>query len=257
MEEAYSGFAKVYDEFMDNVPYGEWAVYLKMLLGDYQIEDGLLLDLGCGTGTLTECMSKSGFEMIGIDNSEEMLEIAVEKKEKSGSNTLYLLQDMRSFELYGTVRAVFSICDSINYITSTDDLLRTFQLVNNYLDKDGIFIFDLNTEYKYQEILAENTFAENREECSFIWENYYDLDSCQNEYDLTLFIRDKDFKFQKYEEIHYQRAYSLSVIQELLQKAGMQFLHAYDAFTKNEPGEQSERIYVIAKEGRQEGKKYL
>ena len=83
------------------------------------------------------------------------------------------------------------------------------------------------------------------------------MDSCQNEYDLTLFIRDKDFKFQKYEEIHYQRAYSLSVIQELLQKAGMQFLHAYDAFTKNEPGEQSERIYVIAKEGRQEGKKYL
>ena len=106
--------------------------------------------------------------MIGVDNSEDMLEIASEKREKSGLNILYLLQDMREFELYGTVKAVVSICDSINYILEEDDLREVFSLVNNYLDPKGMFIFDLNTRYKYEQ-MGETTIAENREEASFIW----------------------------------------------------------------------------------------
>ena len=170
--EAYTSFASVYDTFMDNIPYEEWGEYLKGLLKEYKIEDGLVLDLGCGTGTMTEILASEGYDMIGIDNSEDMLEIAQEKKEKSGYDILYLLQDMREFELYGTVKAVVSICDSLNYVTEEEELLEVFRLVNNYLDPKGIFIFDFNTEYKYREILGDCTIAENREECSFIWDNY-------------------------------------------------------------------------------------
>mgnify|MGYP003164972605 CR=1 FL=1 len=132
--EAYTSFARVYDIFMDNVPYKEWADYLGKILKEYGIDDGLVLDLGCGTGSMTEMLASSGYDMIGVDNAEEMLEIAMEKKVESGHDILYLLQDMREFELYGTVRAVISACDSVNYITDDEDLTEVFRLVNNYLD---------------------------------------------------------------------------------------------------------------------------
>ena len=150
--DAYTSFAQVYDLFMDDIPYKEWCDYITNLLKDYHIENGILLDLGCGTGSLTQLLSKQGFDMIGVDNSSDMLEIAIEKKEQSGQDILYLLQDMREFELYGTVKAIISICDSINYILSYEDLVQVFRLVNNYLDPEGIFIFDLNTEYKNVEV---------------------------------------------------------------------------------------------------------
>ena len=180
--EAYTSFARVYDIFMDNVPYKEWADYLGKILKEYGIDDGLVLDLGCGTGSMTEMLASSGYDMIGVDNAEEMLEIAMEKKVESGHDILYLLQDMREFELYGTVRAVISACDSVNYITDDEDLTEVFRLVNNYLDPEGLFVFDFNTEYKYREILGEQTIAEDREECSFIWDNYYDENERINEY---------------------------------------------------------------------------
>lgn len=180
--EAYTSFASVYDIFMDNIPYEEWAEYLSGLLAEYEVTDGIVLDLGCGTGTLTELMAARGFDMIGVDYSEEMLEIAMEKRAESGRDILYLLQDMREFELYGTVRAVISICDSLNYITEEEELEEVFRLVNNYLDPEGVFIFDFNTVYKYREILGDQTIAESREDCSFIWDNYYYEEEQINEY---------------------------------------------------------------------------
>ena len=122
MNESYTSFAQVYDMFMDNVDYPAWGKYLIQLLKEYQVEDGLVPDLGCGTGNMTELLAKEGYDMIGVDNSEDMLEIASEKRAESGLNILYLLQDMREFELYGTVKAVVSICDSINYILEEDDV---------------------------------------------------------------------------------------------------------------------------------------
>jgi len=172
--EAYTGFAAVYDTFMDNVPYGEWCEYLTGLLKENGVESGLVLDLGCGTGSLTELLAARGYDMIGIDYSEEMLELAAGKRAESGQDILYLCQDMREFELYGTVRAVVSICDCINYITDPADLAEVFSLVNNYLDPGGVFIFDLNTEYKYAQVMGDTTVAEDREESSFIWDNQYD-----------------------------------------------------------------------------------
>lgn len=271
--EAYSSFAEVYDLFMDNVPYEEWCAYITGLLKEYGIENGLLLDLGCGTGKLTRLLKRAGFDMIGVDHSGEMLEIARNREYETGIDTdmkpedfeenaateeaeefgetppiLYLLQDMREFELYGTVRAVVSICDSMNYILQDEDLLQVFRLVNNYLDPKGIFIFDLNTLYKYRELLGENTISENREEGSFIWENYFDEESGINEYDLTLFIREREDLYRKYQETHYQRAYELETIKQLLKEAGMEFVAAYDAFTREPVKQDSERIYIIARE---------
>ncbi len=253
--EAYKSFARVYDMFMDNTPYQEWCAYLVSLLREYGISDGILLDLGCGTGSMTELLSECGFDMIGVDGSEDMLEIAVEKRDESGSHILYLMQDMRELELYGTVRAVVSVCDCINYILEKEELVRVFSLVNNYLDPDGIFIFDCNTEYKYKTLLADRVIAENREDGSFIWENDYDEEERINEYDLTLFIKEGR-QYSKYEEIHYQRCYTVGEITAALQKAGLELLRVYDAFTREEPREDSERICFVARErGKQKDRK--
>ena len=164
MEEygAYSSFARVYDTFMDNVPYKEWGGYIYSMLCEYGVKDGIVLDLGCGTGTMTEILAGYGYDMIGVDNSEDMLELAMEKRIESGHDILYLLQDMREFELYGTVRAAVSVCDSVNYVTEPEDLEEVFRLVNNYLDPGGIFLFDFNTDYKYREIMGDCTIAEDR-----------------------------------------------------------------------------------------------
>ena len=248
--EAYTSFAVVYDTFMDNVPYEEWADYLWKLLREYGIADGLVLELGCGTGSMTELLASKGYDMIGVDNSEDMLELAMEKRIESGYDILYLLQNMQEFELYGTVRAVVSVCDSVNYVTDEEELTEVFRLVNNYLDPQGVFIFDFNTEYKYQEILGEQVIAEEREECSFIWDNYYDEEQKINEYELTLFVQSQEDPelYRKYQEVHYQRAYTLERIRNLIEKAGLRYVTAYDAYTKDAPLYTSERICVVAQE---------
>lgn len=271
--QAYTGFAQVYDMFMDNIPYDEWSEYLRSLLQKYETKNGIVLELGCGTGKITRRLAEYGYDMIGIDNSYDMLSIAMEKeavfreenKEQNRPSILYLNQDMREFELYGTVGAVVSVCDSMNYITDEEDMLSVFRLVNQYLDSKGVFIFDLNTEYKYKELLGERIIAENREEASFIWDNMYYEEEQINEYDLTIFAQveteDKEHMkpsyYEKYEETHYQRAYSLATIQRLLEEAGMEFVTVYDAFTLEAPKENSERIYVVAREQRQADKLYV
>lgn len=264
--DSYVGFAGVYDELMDDVPYEEWAKFVADTLREYgvgampvlesrgvagnlAIEQNTVLDLGCGTGTLTELLAGAGFEMIGIDNSEEMLGIAQKKRERSGSDILYLLQDMRELELYGTVGAVCSVCDSLNYILEDEDMVKVFSLVNNYLYPGGVFLFDFNTVYKYESVIGDATIAENREDCSFIWENYYDAGTQVNEYDLTVFVREGDKEsFRKFTETHYQRGYTLSRMQKFLEASGLLFVKALDADTHGEVREESERIYVVARE---------
>lgn len=276
--EAYGDFAGVYDEFMDNTPYEEWAQRLDKLIQKYGIsgkrldvegrcsgeevgledvkinqqqllesECNLVLDLGCGTGTLTELMYSKGYDMIGVDLSESMLNIAMEKREKSGSEILYLLQDMRELELYSTVGTVFSVCDSLNYILEEDELLEVFLLVNNYLFPGGIFIFDFNTEYKYREVIGDTTIAENREDCSFIWENFYDPDDGINEYDLTIFVREGEL-FRRFSETHYQRGYTPEQMTNLLKEAGMELVEMKDADTGETVTPESERVIVVARE---------
>ncbi len=265
--EAYTDFAQVYDELMDDIPYEEWCAFLLGIFRRYGVGDAAVteadletvdeklrqerntvLDLGCGTGTLTELLAREGYDMIGVDNAEEMLRIAMEKREQSGLDILYLLQDMRELELYGTVGAVVSVCDSLNYLLDEEDIVQTFDRVNNYLYPQGIFIFDFNTVYKYQTIIGDATIAENREDCSFIWENYYHEDEEINEYDLTVFVAE-DLLFRRFQEVHYQRGYRLSQMKALLERAGLEFLEAMDADTHGEVRRESERVYVVARKG--------
>ncbi len=261
--EAYTGFAQVYDTFMDNVPYDEWVEYLHKLLVEYGVDKGLILELGCGTGNVTRRLKKLGYDMIGLDSSAEMLEIARQKEiigtDNQDKAILYINQDMREFELYGTVAGVVSICDSMNYILDSEDLLKTFKRVNNYLDSKGIFIFDLNTEYKYNNILSNNVFAEDRQDCSFIWSNYYDKEEQINEYDLSIFVKmEEDVEiFRRFREIHYQKAYSIERVKALIEEAGMEFVAVYDAFTHDLPTKESQRVYFIAREKYQSNKKYV
>ena len=161
---------------------------------------------------------------------------------------LYLQQDMREFELYGTVRAIVSICDSMNYLEDYEDLVQTLKLVNNYLDPQGVFIFDMNTVHKYRDLIGDRTIAEARAECSFIWDNDYDPETKINEYDLTLFIQEEDDLYRRFVETHYQKAYELEEVKRAIAEAGMEFVTVYDAFTRKAPDENSERVYFIAKE---------
>ena len=272
--EAYTDFAEVYDTFMDDTPYEEWADFIAGLIEKYGIskpvrnadcekdimkaeepddesilasERNLVLDLGCGTGTLTELLYEKGYDMIGVDNSEEMLRIAMEKKEKSGSEILYLCQDMRDLDLYSTVGTVISVCDSINYLLEDEDVEDTFSLVNNYLYPGGLFLFDFNTVYKYETVIGDDTIAENRDNCSFIWENYYHPEEHINEYDLTIFAKEeKEELFRRFSETHFQRRYTLPEMAQFVKGAGMEILLTLDADTHEAPREESERIYIVA-----------
>ena len=171
--EEYSGFASFYDLFMDDVPYEQWHAFLIRQLHRYHIEEGLVLDLGCGTGRMTRLLQNSGYDLIGVDRSPQML-TAARQADPDNAGILYLCQDMCEFELYGTVRAIVSVCDSLNYLLEPRQMQRVFSLAYNYLDYGGLFVFDLNPGYQSEHLLGDRTFAENREEGSYIWENMYD-----------------------------------------------------------------------------------
>ena len=299
MADVYSDFARVYDELMDNAPYGEWCENIAALIQKYGIskpvregaasgsravatggpgvwrdtgglsanitgagpqtsdpdtllasERNLVLDLGCGTGTLTELLYQKGYDLIGVDNSPQMLDVAMEKRAESGSDILYLLQDMRELELYSTVGTVISVCDSLNYLLKEEDLLRVFRLVDNYLYPGGLFLFDFNTVYKYSQVIGDTVIAENREDCSFIWENYYHEEEEINEYDLTVFVQEEGDRFRRFTENHFQRGYTVEHMCRLVEQAGMQVVRLLDADTLGEASDQSERIYALARECR-------
>lgn len=245
--ESYSELAECYDIFMDAVPYEQWLGYIRNMFEKYNIPQGLVLDLGCGTGILTEMLAEAGYDMIGVDLSYDMLCEAMEKRARSGHDILYLCQDMREFELYGTVGAIVSVCDSINYLLDDDDVITTMKLVNNYLDPKGIFVFDFNTVYKYKEIIGDTTIAENRDDYSFIWENYYHDDTHVNEYDVTIFSRVDDL-YRKSCETHLQRGYTVEEMQEFASKAGLLFMEATDADTGKEINECTQRVHMVLME---------
>ena len=246
--DAYTSFAQVYDLFMDNVPYDEWCAYICEILKKHGIADGPVLDLGCGTGELTRRLEACGYDMTGVDVSVDMLQKAMEKQ--TDPPILYLLQEMQTLELDGCVRAVCCTCDCVNYVLEPQELSDTFRRVAACLESGGVFIFDMNTAYKYEQLLGDHTFAESRQEGSFIWENYYNHTSMINEYELTLFVREDEEAslYRKYQESHFQKAYTLREMRGLLEKAGLKFVAAYDAYTKKAPMYTSERITVIARE---------
>lgn len=246
--DSYTGFADVYDTLMDNIPYDEWVAYIFTLLKEHQVTTGTIVELGCGTGNITKELAHKGYSMIGIDNSPDMLSFAKAKQTDKDPDILYLLQDMRKLHLEKPVDAVISICDSLNYMLGASDLTTVFQAVHQCLCPMGIFIFDFKPLYFYKEILSDHIFAEDRDDVSLIWENFFDEESHIHEYHLNIFKRKNKERsdFQKYQEIHKQYAYTLKEIRECVKASGLKWIAAYDAFTKKPPKRNSQRIYVIA-----------
>jgi SAM-dependent methyltransferase len=269
--EAYTDFAAVYDTFMDETPYDVWGDFVAGLIDKYGVsrpsdgsgadaeedseaaleeERNLVVELGCGTGSFTQVLKNKGYDIMGIDLSPEMLDLARKKSAEAGLDIMYLEQDMRELDLYCTAGTIVSVCDSINYVLEDDEVIETFKLVNNFLYPEGVFIFDFNTLHKYRDVIGDTTIAENREDCSFIWDNYYHEDEHINEYDLTIFARcsDEDEVFRRSVETHYQRGYTLDEMKGFVEAAGLIFVIAIDADTHGEPGDDSERIYIVARE---------
>lgn len=243
----YEGFANVYDHMMDHIPYEEWFQRLKQYLADKGILTGSICELGCGTGVMTEMFAKAGFQMTGIDRSPDMLAIATAKKEEAGTDILYLEQDMEELELAGAMDAIISVCDSMNYLLQEETLASVFERVRRYLKPEGYFIFDMKTAYCYRNIMGNQTWVEQDEDVSYIWENYYYDDSDINEYMLTIFRRKDSGLYEKIEEAHYQRAYSVFLLKELLEKSGFETVGCFDESLQKEPEENSERFYIVAK----------
>lgn len=249
MSTSYGNFAYVYDTFMDNIPYAEWSRYLIALFSKFQITSGTLAELGCGTGTMSLLMNNAGYKIIGIDNSLDMLAIASDKTANYPDITL-ILQDMRQLELGTSLDGIYCICDSLNYLLTSDDLLETFKKVKEHLKRNGIFIFDLKTLYFYKDILGDQIFCDHQENCSYTWENNFFEEDNINQYDLTIFVKSAESElYERFQETHHQKAYFLSEIIDLLKCAGLEYIDAYDAFTTKPPHEKSERIYIIARKG--------
>lgn len=249
MSTTYEGFAHLYDNFMNNIPYADWSRYLLQLLKQYRISSGSLVELGCGTGTLTQYIANAGYHVTGIDNSVEMLTLAADK---TGDNPRICLlqQDMQCLNL-GThlYDGFYCLCDSLNYILNEDEMIATFSGVQQHLKNHGIFIFDLKTIHFYKTVLGDQVFCDHQEQGSYVWENSYFEEDNINQYDVTFFSRLENGLYEKSNEVHHQRGYTLPEIIDFLQSAGLEYVAAYDAFTTKPPETDSERIYIIARNG--------
>lgn len=243
----YEGFAEVYDHMMGHIPYEEWFDRLKEYLVERGVTEGTICELGCGTGTMTELFADAGYDMIGVDNSEDMLAIAQGKNIENGKGILYVNQNMEELELPEAVDSIISICDSMNYLVREEDVMAVFSRVAKYLKPSGYFIFDMKTAFCYERVIGNQTWVEQDDEVSYIWENYYYPEEEINEYLLTIFKKQSDSElYEKIEEAHYQKVYSVERLKEMLEKCGLRLI---DAFGENMQGEikpDSERIYIVA-----------
>ncbi len=245
MTNSYQDFAALYDTLTFDVDYEQIAGFIASLLQKNGIKSGMVLDLACGTGTLTLALSERGYEMLGADLSEDMLSVA---RQKEGAETvLFLNQPMDDFELYGTVDAIVCVLDSINYLTEPEALHKTFRLCANYLNPGGILIFDVNSEYKFESVLGNQIYTYETDEIFYNWENEYDAKTQLCDLYLTFFCREESGLYRRIDEVHTQRAYSHDELTEALKKAGLALLATYDDYTTKAPGEKSQRIVYEVK----------
>ena len=236
----YKNFAAYYDLLQRGTDYFGWADYIERLFKRHGIKKPLLiLDLACGTGNITIELANRGYDMIGIDRSVDMLNMARQKSDLL--NILYLNQDIADFELYGTVDAVTCCLDSINYLNKSS-LEKCFRLVRQYLNTGGCFIFDINTEYKFKKILDKQTFTYDFDELYCVWQNRYNPKKRFCDYYLTFFIRDNGGKYTRCHEKHREYAYSVSEIKSMLKQAGFKNIKVYSRTKREDP----ERLFFFA-----------
>ena len=246
---AYSEFAFFYDGLIDKEEYDRRSEYICDILSENGISGGILLDAACGTGVLTEKLGEKGFDVIGVDISQEMLGRAMERKAENGSRSLYLCQDISALDLFGTINCAVCTLDSINHITESEDVMKAFERIGLFMEKGGIFIFDVNTPYKHREVLSDNAFVFDTDEVFCVWQNEYDEETQEVHIWLDLFSPGKNGLYERYSEDFTEVIYSRSFLEEALSRAGFSVIGVYDDMTKNEVREDSERaVFVCRKE---------
>lgn len=246
----YGLLAPFYDEFNGDIDYSCWSDFIVDCNKRFGRASGNLgLDLGCGTGSMTLELASRGFDMTGVDYSPEMLDIARGRAEGLGLNEkiLWLCQDMTEFELYGTVDIVTCCLDGINHLTDRVALDKCFYLVHNYLVPEGLFIFDINGKGKFENIYSDLTYAMENGDAVCIWQNYYNEKSHLCDFYITLFERELDGRYVRYDEAQRERMYTLRSVKNALKKAGFDFIGAFSDFNYSEATDESERIYIVAR----------
>jgi len=241
----YETLATVYDELISpDIDYGTIVKYITDVFEKYGKKPEIVCDLACGTGSVTVPMAQKGYEMIGVDISGDMLDIAREKAEKSGCDILFLNQDMKKLDLFGTCGAFLCMTDGFNYITSINALKKIFKRIRTcFIENDGIFIFDLSSEYKLRNVLGNNTYIYDTDEIFYAWENKYIVPLCRM--NINFFVNRKG-KYSRFEETHVQRAYSVGQIKKALLDSGFSEVHATSGYSAEPVSEKSERIVFTA-----------
>ncbi|QEY34062.1 class I SAM-dependent methyltransferase [Caproiciproducens galactitolivorans] len=243
---SYSAFARYYDNLTQNVGYSERADYICALLKRFKHDAGLTLDLACGTGSLTIELAKRKIDVYGIDASASMLSVAQQKAAENGLQLLFLCQKMQNIDLYGTVDTVICMLDSINHLTSERDVQKTFSRVSLFLNPGGYFLFDINTLYKHQYVLGNHTFVYDTDEVYCVWQNSFDEKTGRVGIMLDFFERD-GCTYRRASEHFYERAYDIQKILSMLTQAGLETVGLFDDLSFEKPGDQAERIVVVAK----------
>jgi len=249
--QSYTALADCYDRLMKGADYSGWADFITEYLKSYGIEPGaLMLELGCGTGSMTVELARRGWDMTALDLSPDMLIAAREKIARPENadigDILLLCQDMRSFELYGTMAAVVCVLDGINYLTETRDLRACFKTVMNYLDPGGVFIFDVNTPYKFKNIFGQREMILEDEGVFCGWKNNFDRESLICEFDLTIFKQEESGEWYRFSEKQYERCYGITSLTKNLERAGFEEIKFFSGYSKNIFSETDERWVISA-----------
>lgn len=249
----YSVFARYYDELTANIDYKKRAEYFHAIIRKFKTtKENILLDLACGTGSISEEMARLDYDVIGVDYSEEMLGMAIEKKFDSGLPIQYLCQDMRSIDMFGTVDVTICALDSINHLGSLDDVRKVFQRVSLFAEPDGLFIFDVNTLYKHRKILADNTFTYETENVYCVWENSLNRSTDEVKMNLEFFERLENGLYSRSTDSFSEKAYSEDALEKLLAETGFELLAKYGDDSFYSPAEDTQRIVYTARKIKQE-----
>ena len=245
---SYNNLALVYDKLMEDIDYQAWANYLDQLICKYEAPGKDVIDLGCGTGSISLRMAQKGYNVLGIDYSEEMLTQAEQKFRENNITIPLYHQDIRELVMDKTVDIVISTFDTLNYILDEKDIEKIFKKVFEVLKKDALFIFDINTPYKLKEILGDNIFTYNTEEISYIWENDFDDKENICQMCLTFFILDQETGlYERFEEFHEQKSYEIDYLIDILHKTGFKVLNVHGELNMEEPKEEDHKVFIIAK----------
>ena len=244
---AYEAFASVYDIFMEQVEYDQWMNHIHAIWEKFGLQPKTVIDLGCGTGSIALPLAKEGYDVIGVDLSPEMLTEADHKAMEERDSVRFACQDMTELELGEEADCILSLCDSMNYLTEDGQLEDAFKSIAQHMKQESLFLFDLNTEYKFKDVLGQNVFGSAEEHAAYIWENDYDEEEKINEYYVSFFIENEDGLYERIEEFHYERAYSMEEIEEGLQAAGMELVEVYDGYSFDAPRAESERLLFAAR----------